>query len=228
MSIKAVTWALEQEIDDPISQLLLINLADYADKDHKCFPGQSLLAKRLRRSIDTVQRHLSKLEKSGHITRELRADAHGHRTSNLYLLNVDVTVGVKTQHSELKRLPTPHQCGVDLNRKSASPKPQIVGCLNRTLHAVGTASIEPPTVKVGLVDRESNLTTVGASGDVASGSADNKYDSDRPVIRELAVLLNPEAPNPDQAERILSALTAYSDRVVRDAVAQIGVEIASG
>lgn len=58
MSVKAVTWALEQEIGDPVSHLLLVNLADYADKDHKCWPGQDLLAARLRRSTDTVQRHL--------------------------------------------------------------------------------------------------------------------------------------------------------------------------
>lgn len=144
MSVKAVTWALEQEIDNPVSHLLLVNLADYADKEHKCWPGQDLLAKRLRRSVDTVQRHLRKLEKSKHIVSEHRADENGHRTSNLYRLNVDVVVGVVPPDSDVSQKPKPHQCGLGkrrLNRKTGSPKPQNTPRLNRTQGAVGT--LEP-------------------------------------------------------------------------------------
>jgi DNA-binding Lrp family transcriptional regulator len=146
MSVKAVAWALEQEIDDPISHLLLVNLADCTDnKSTCCWPGQDFLAKRIRRSTDTVQRHLKKLVKSGHITVEYRADENGHSTSNLYRLNVDVAVGVEPPTSNVSQAPKPHPCGLGkdrLNRKSTSPKPQTGGVLNRTMDAVGTEGTE--------------------------------------------------------------------------------------
>lgn len=141
MSVKAVTWALEQEIADPVSHLLLVNLANHANEDHVCWPGQQLLADRIGRSKDTVQRHLRKLEKSHHIKSSFRADENGHRTSNLYTLNVVVTVGVTPKPSDVPRSPKPHGRSVGdkgLNRKTAPPKPQTPPLLNRTLHAAGT------------------------------------------------------------------------------------------
>lgn len=102
---------------------------------------------------------------SGHIVSEFRSDGSGHRTSNLYRLNVDVSVGVVPPAANVSQKPKPHRCGLgekNLNRKSAPPKPQTPGVLNRTLHAVGTLNhqIEPPRSREG-VSKSENLEVKG-------------------------------------------------------------------
>lgn len=142
MSVKAVTWALEQRIKDPRAHLLLINLADFADKDHRCFPGQPLLASRLGRSVDTVQRLLQKLDGLGLIQSGRRNTSQGYRTSNWYCLNVEVSVGL-TEPPSSGGGPKPqnHGLGGNPSRNSAEPKPQQRAEPKPQRDAVGTINI---------------------------------------------------------------------------------------
>lgn len=92
MSHKAFTWAAEQRAGGPGPKAVLLVLADRADENHSCYPGQDLIAYETEQSVRTVRRQLKDLEDRGLIIRERREDVRGHRTSDRYILPVNVTV----------------------------------------------------------------------------------------------------------------------------------------
>lgn len=69
MSGEAVTWALGVELPDPGTKLVLVALAQYADKRHRCFPGRVRLAQVSCQSIEKATADLALLR-----TRKLIAD----------------------------------------------------------------------------------------------------------------------------------------------------------
>lgn len=97
MSVKATAWALEQRIGNHQAKLILIAIADFADNRGECFPSQSSLAVVAECSVDTVQRHLKRLETSGFISRERRHTTNGNRTSDRYRVLVD---GERSQNED--------------------------------------------------------------------------------------------------------------------------------
>lgn len=156
MSVKAVTWALEQRVHDPRAHLLLINLANFANDEHKCFPGQPLLAERIGRSVDTVQRLLKKLIALGFIESERRNGSLGYRSSNLYRLKIEVSVGLIPPPSSSKN-PKPQNRGIgseSQSRNSAEPKPQ--------LHA----EPKPHVVAVGNINNPQELSSLARAKNI--------------------------------------------------------------
>ena len=89
MSIRAIEWAYGQEISGAATKFVLVALADFADEEGTCFPGQELLAARTGQSMESVRRHLKWLEEYGFITRIRRFDKRGHRTSDRYRIEFD-------------------------------------------------------------------------------------------------------------------------------------------
>lgn len=81
---------------------VLVALADMADESHTCYPGQQKLAEMTGLSPKTVQRALTKLEAIGALTREHRHGQRGYRTSDRYVLNLDLEVTLPTGHSAYK------------------------------------------------------------------------------------------------------------------------------
>jgi len=83
MSWQAIAWAIRQTTGAARSKLLLLALANYADKNGVCWPSQETLARDTEQSVDTVQRQLNVLEKLKHIQRERmpkrRGQWQGHR-----------------------------------------------------------------------------------------------------------------------------------------------------
>ena len=71
MSLRAITWALEEApVQDPTALLVLIALADRASSDGtKAYPSQKWIAERARSSDRTVRRKLNELEEAGVIAR---------------------------------------------------------------------------------------------------------------------------------------------------------------
>lgn len=104
MSNEAITWAYRQPIMTG-AKFVLVALADLADEEHSCFPGQAKLAAMTGQSDRTVRRQLAELELAGYITRKRRFDGAGHRTSDRYILPVNADVlpiptGQNDQRSE--------------------------------------------------------------------------------------------------------------------------------
>jgi len=90
MSCKAINWAIEQEIDDPIAQLVLIHLAwHHNDKTGLCCPGQERLAARSRLSVRSVGRKLKQLEDQGLFKRTSHPGKGLGCYSDKYELNFD-------------------------------------------------------------------------------------------------------------------------------------------
>lgn len=73
MSAEAVTWALGVELPDPGTKLVLVAMAQFADKQHHCFPGRPRLALMSCQSLEKATADLVALR-----ARKLIADT-GHR-----------------------------------------------------------------------------------------------------------------------------------------------------
>lgn len=142
MSVKAVAWALEQKVGDGKRKLILIAIADYADNRGECFPSQSTLGAIAECSVDTVQRHLKRLEADGFLIRHRRHTTNGNRTSDRYELKLEITIGqVATTSSDQSR------------KMRSSPKPQDA-VLTKPQAAAET---KPHSYAVGTVTEPLNL-----------------------------------------------------------------------
>lgn len=83
MAFKLTALVLDFGPRDPLSKLLLMALADRADKAGVCFPGRADLVERTGVSDSTITRRLRVLERDGWLQRAKR-----FQTSNLFRLNV--------------------------------------------------------------------------------------------------------------------------------------------
>jgi DNA-binding transcriptional MocR family regulator len=71
MSFRHMAWAMETKIGDPLAKLLLVALADRADKDTgQCWPSLARLCEDTEMSMATVTRRLHYLEEHRFIQRE--------------------------------------------------------------------------------------------------------------------------------------------------------------
>lgn len=67
MSHAATTWAYRQELDAG-PKFVLVALADFADENASCYPGQERIAKMTGLHRSSVVRHMQTLEDLGLIT----------------------------------------------------------------------------------------------------------------------------------------------------------------
>lgn len=82
MSFKHMAWAMEARVGDPLAKLLLVALADRADKERgQCWPSLSRLCEDTEMSKASVTRRLSYLEQQGFVHRTQR-----DQSSTLYTL----------------------------------------------------------------------------------------------------------------------------------------------
>lgn len=113
MSYRALNWAWEANL--PTSQkFVLVALADMADENESCFPGQERLARMVGGSVSTVRRAVKSLEDAGYLSRQQRRGADGMRTSDRYRLNVNrsiCAVDVTGQSEGGHRSNDPHLTG---------------------------------------------------------------------------------------------------------------------
>lgn len=85
MSIAALNWAFAAEVTPSGAKFVLVALADHADADGHCYPGQEVLAAKTGQSARSVRAHLAALEEAGWIARTKRRKA-GKQTSDAYNL----------------------------------------------------------------------------------------------------------------------------------------------
>lgn len=93
MSIGALNWAFAQTDMQITQKFILVVLANYADEENTCYPGQRKIAEQIGASVETVRRSLKLLEDAGFIIRERRNYDGGWRTSDRYRLAVDEPTG---------------------------------------------------------------------------------------------------------------------------------------
>jgi hypothetical protein len=124
VSIKAMNWAFEQDLQPPL-KVILLALADWADGDGIAFPGQKSLSEKTSIPERSLRRHLAELEELGYIARRRRTTAGGQRTSDEYKL--------LSPTGQIGRLPTG----------------QIEGANRPTVAGTENHQIEPPVTTTG-------------------------------------------------------------------------------
>src|SRR6185436_18898864 len=77
LSIAAVAWALKQTDLDPATKFVLVILADHANDDGICWPGQKGIAEKVGTKERQVRRHIAKLLAKGKIKTERLTNSGG-------------------------------------------------------------------------------------------------------------------------------------------------------
>ncbi|TXH10463.1 MAG: helix-turn-helix domain-containing protein [Spirochaetes bacterium] len=102
---EAQVWARKQRLGgDVAAKIILMILADYADEWGTCYPGVDRIAEEAELSKSTVLRRLKALAEAGLVTVERRANERGHRTSNRYVLEIEVTVTAEQWNAVVQRV----------------------------------------------------------------------------------------------------------------------------
>ena len=102
---EAQVWARRQRLGgDVAAKIILMILADYADEWGTCYPGVDRIAEEAELSKSTVLRRLKALAEAGLVTVERRANERGHRTSNRYVLEIEVTVTAEQWNAVVQRV----------------------------------------------------------------------------------------------------------------------------
>jgi len=179
MSIRAMTWAFSQRVGDSTRKNILLALADFADDKHECFPSQRLLSELAECSVDTVQRHVARLEKEGFISRLKRGRPRGGRTTDLYALNVSKE---GTLSRKLRSKVKPQSCAGGLNRKALRGE-------------------EPPHTEPSL-ESSNERKRINLYGNCGRGESNKQRQQSRLARKDSSLTLKG---NPEQAEEIPQA-----------------------
>ena len=220
MSLQAMEWAYRQEVSPSARKFVLVTLANYADGDGFCFPGQDTLAKMTGQDERSVRNHLANLEADGLIRREHRQRKNGSRKSDGIYLEMPVPTGKDTRkESPIQPERTPGRpTGKDTrkelesNRKvlqgqpeSFAGQPENSSALE--LKAFELKALEPSPTSDFEPDSEPDLETTGDVDDVQNPSQDQNPTPTRsstgPRLTPPAKLggFNPQPkPVPSQAQ----------------------------
>lgn len=87
MSYELTARAIATEVGNPLRKLVLIKLADNANKAGECWPSYKYLAEACEMANSSVRLHVKELERAGFIKVERRKGPKGNN-SNLYLLTL--------------------------------------------------------------------------------------------------------------------------------------------
>lgn len=140
MSGKATGWARERLREGavsggPTARLVLLLMADYADREHALWPSISTLAEEAG-SERAVQRAIASLETDGLISREARTSANGKTASTRYTLAVETWIDA--QRAEGCQNDTP---------RGVNPAPSGVSdWRGEGVNLTPSTTLEPPTL----------------------------------------------------------------------------------
>jgi biotin operon repressor len=109
MSYKATAWAYDLDLPSP-RKFVLVALADFADENGSCFPGQQRLAKMTGLGERAVRNSLKTLEDEGLITRLARYE-NGHRLTDRYRLAIGIPA------PDAGSIPAPHDIHTGTSRQ---------------------------------------------------------------------------------------------------------------
>lgn len=176
LSIRAIAWALKQQVGSSSGKCLLLVLANYADEKGTCFPGQKRLAKETEQSVDSVQRRLKDLEMLGLISRERRGGRGAGRASDLYKLRFD-----QFPEDFLSNTGNAANCGV---AEIAKPQSVVTNTAPVRLSSIAEPSVEPSDSPTPLPPHDVQTERVGcASLSILNMGEDNGPTSPLPPLQ---------------------------------------------
>ena len=86
MSFQAMAWAVKQDTKSPVSKLVLLMIANYADEKGEAYPSQDHLAKLCQCTRVSVNKHVKDLERGKYLS--IRKTKNGMFGYNTYTLNL--------------------------------------------------------------------------------------------------------------------------------------------
>ena len=99
-----MAWAVKQETKSPISKLVLLMVANYADEQGQAYPSQEHLAKLCQCTRVSVNRHIKELERQGFLSIIKTKNWHyGYNTYKLnmgYVTNIDIPSKPSTHNTQ--------------------------------------------------------------------------------------------------------------------------------
>jgi DNA-binding MarR family transcriptional regulator len=116
MTIRAMNWAWEVKLP-PALKLVLLKLADRANDDGECWPGQASVADACGIGERTLVRHIATLEEMGLLRKERRYGDSGKRATNMYILDLDGSLSANLAHGLSAKSCTNHVPTVALTYK---------------------------------------------------------------------------------------------------------------
>ena len=130
MSVQAISWALSYPVESSTEKAVLLVLANYADGDGECFPGQESIAQQAACSDRTVRRVLEAFEAKGLIARQERRRRDGSRTSDaIVLLAFQQAANLSGSGAATGQRVQPTGQSVQTNRTPCPPLPDTVSGL---------------------------------------------------------------------------------------------------
>lgn len=118
MSVKAMTWAWEQDLK-PGPKFVLVALADHSDGNGVCWPGHELIADKCGLSRQTVVEHIGFLERAAppFLHAERTRDTKGREGKARYYLHLE---RLSTQ-PPVSEIPTRSRVGISDDPESGFP-----------------------------------------------------------------------------------------------------------
>jgi hypothetical protein len=117
MAVHAIAWAFAQHVQ-PLAKLVLLALADHADRTGQCWPGVDRIAKVTGMHRASVFRAIDALELARLVVREQRPGQ-----SNWYRLAVKE--GCRTERPEVSQPATIPVAQSDTTRRTVRPEPSM-------------------------------------------------------------------------------------------------------
>lgn len=208
MSVQAMTWAWKQQL--PMGpKAVLVALANHADGDGVCYPGQVRLAEMVGCNDRSVRKFVKHLEAEGLIERTQRRRADGSRTSDAYRL-----IGYQPENrAGSEREPTGNPCRT--NRQTVPGLPaQISG------HEPSVEPSEEPSVETPARERaKRDQAFTPESVDIPEHVDRNEWTAYCQHRREIRKRLTPTA---------TTRLVALLERHPRDANTMLRRSIENG
>lgn len=154
MSVRASTWAWEMGREKQLGMgplLTLLKVADHADNDGICWPGEKQLAEYTVQGERTVRRHLKQLEGGGLLSRERRQPEQGDRRArDRILLALDLPANLAGRSEGSAGQPegglpangcTPTNKGTVKNRQTRARKSVAKKPVTDAEHSLATAIV---------------------------------------------------------------------------------------
>jgi hypothetical protein len=133
MSIDALNWAFNINLPSSGQKLVLLTLANYADDAGHAYPSQKALALKTCLSVRAIYDNLVRLEELGVISKMPRARTNGSQTSDLFKLNVGMTLP-PAESATGRICRTPRQNLPNPPAESADPEASLNTTITKSNH----------------------------------------------------------------------------------------------
>jgi hypothetical protein len=120
MSFEAMKWVSDQDIRPSGRKYVLLALANYADTEGWCFPGQRTIAHYCSQDERTVRAHLAALEADGLVKRERRYTENGRQQRDGFVLRAPSDLLRPRARARAERISAPRAERISASRAGNS------------------------------------------------------------------------------------------------------------